>query len=486
MIIRFKNFIISEELNDKEKEEVSKWPRDPQALEKTDHYFGKGNDEKSEELSGTVNKSEIHKKIEQHLGHQIDPADYHEGLTHDKYGRKIKIGGLLAKSKAPQELINSFANDNTRQGKKHTGLNVRITRSAAGVAGQTSHNQSWEQQSCKNFTDGSNKHYLPAEVKHGTVVGYLHNHKGEEIARTTLHPHTNDEGHTVYAVNSHYGIDHAGFKEHMEKVAKKLSGEYKGDSSGVYKIHPEVYNDTLSDYVLHPNATPEHITKALNDREFDVRKAAIQHPNATPEHITKALNDKSAFVRKAAIRHPKATPEHITKALNDDDDHEDVRQAAVSHPNATPEHIDKALNDKDEGVRQAAVSHPKATPEHIDKALNDREFDVRKAAIRHPKATPEHIDKALNDRSPNIRKAAVSHPNATSENINKALKDEYENVRQAAVSHPNATPEHIDKALNDREFDVRKAAIRHSKVTTESQLINLKNIKNIIKEALRS
>jgi t-SNARE complex subunit (syntaxin) len=400
---KFKQFILKEELNDKEKKEVSNWERDPKAVKATDHFFGKGNDEKTEELAGTVDKSEVHKAVERHLGREIHPDDYKEGVTNDKYGRKVKIGGVLAKSKADPKLINSFANDSTRQGKRARGLSVKITKSPAGVAGQTSHNQSWENQSCKNYNTGSNNHFLKNEVKHGTVVAYLHDHEGKEIARSTLQPHINDEGHTAYAVDSHYGIDHAGFKQHVKNLAARLSGEHKGGSI-LYTKHSKVYNDNGAEKILHPNATKEHISKALNDEDDFVRSAAIQHPNATKEHIDKALNDKDYQVRSAAIKHPNATKEHISKALNDEDVF--VRSAAIKHPNATKEHISKALNDKKSYVRSVAIQHPNATKEHISKALNDEKFYVRSVAIQHPNATKEHISKALNDEDVSVRSAA--------------------------------------------------------------------------------
>ena len=111
--------------------------------------------------------------------------------------------------------------------------------------------------------------------------------------------------------------------------------------------------------IQHPNATSEHITKALNEIKIMI------HPNATPEHITKFLGDKDSNVRKVAIQHPNATSAHITKALGDEDSN--VRKAAIQHPNATPEHITKALNDKDNDVRKAAIQHPNATEAQKEK-----------------------------------------------------------------------------------------------------------------------
>ena len=65
--------------------------------------------------------------------------------------------------------------------------------------------------------------------------------------------------------------------------------------------------------------TQEHITKALNNSDFEVRWMAITHPKVTAEHISKALDDSEPYVRFLAIGHPNATSEHITKALSDSD-----------------------------------------------------------------------------------------------------------------------------------------------------------------------
>ena len=398
-MLRFKAFLlISEELNDSQREEFNQMPRDPKAVKATDHYFGVGNDVVSKPLEGTMDKSEIHKAIERHLERPISHQDYKNGITNDEYGRQTKIGKLLTKTKAPSTLVNGFANDTTRQGKKFTGLTAITTRSPggdpskgdkSGIAGQTSSNQSWEQQSCKNVKTGLHKECLPQEIKHGTVVTYLQDHEGRELARATLQPHINDQGHTAYAVDSHYGIDHAGFKAHAEQLAKDLSGPHKGGSI-VYKKHPDVYNDNGNTEMMHPNVTSDDITKALNDDDWFVRRAAIAHPKATPEHITKALNDKIPSIRFAASLHPKVTPEqnvkiskNIDKDLNDIDP--DVRATASLHPKATSEQLTKALNDPERYVRQMAIEHPNLTPEHLTKALNDPDRSVRTTAKRRLK-----------------------------------------------------------------------------------------------------
>jgi len=57
-MINFKKFIsLKEELTSEQKQLVSNWPRDTEAIRHTDHYFGTGNDSKIEHLHSIVNKS---------------------------------------------------------------------------------------------------------------------------------------------------------------------------------------------------------------------------------------------------------------------------------------------------------------------------------------------------------------------------------------------------------------------------------------------
>lgn len=463
-MLNFKTFkfvySLNEELTPEQEAEVTKkWPRGKKAVAATDHYFGKGNDVITNQLEGTQDKSEIHKAVEGHLGHEIHPDDYKQGHTTDKYGRKVKIGSLLQKSKAPKELVNGFANDSTRQGKKFTGLNVKVSRRPGDVAGQTSRGQSWENQSCKNYETGCNRHYLPHEVKHGTVVVYLHDHEGRHVlARSTLQPHHNDEGNVAYAVDSHYGIDHAGFRAHVEEVAKQLSGEHKGGSI-VYKKHPKVYDDSGVQEMVHPNATKEHLDNALNDENSRIRAAAAAHPNATKEHLDKALNDSDRYVRRNAAKNKNATKEHLDKALEDEDSM--IRASAVMNPNATKEHLDKASKDKEYYIRARMLQHPNVTKEQVNKASNDKHGEVRAAAAIHPHATSDHITKALQDSDEHVRRNAAKNLNATQDHITKALQDSNAYVRSVAAEHKNATEEHLHKALQDRETMVRSRAAKN-------------------------
>jgi 2-oxo-4-hydroxy-4-carboxy--5-ureidoimidazoline (OHCU) decarboxylase len=456
-MLRFKSFIkhLNEELTPEQKKEVSTWIRNSKALKHTDHFFGKGNDDHIEPLQGGNDKSEPHRAIERHLGHEISHEDYKAGKTKDKYGREVKIGSLLQKTKADPKLIQHFANDSTRQLKSQNNLTVHVTRSAAGVAGQTSRGQSWENESCKNFETGSNRDYLEHEVKHGTVVAYLKNHHGHELARATFQPYHNEQGQAVYKHNSYYGPEVKEFQDHVKGLEKRLSASHEPNTSR-YEIHPDVYNDSGVQSTMHPNITSEHITKALDDKNVGVRDVAANHPNANAEHLHKALNDSEWSVRRAAANNPNANAEHLHKALNDSE--WIVRRAAADNINANAEHLHKALNDKEYLVRETAANNPNATSEHLHSALNDSEWSVRRAAAENPNANAEHLHKALNDKEHFVRMAAAENPNANPTHIQRALDDDNLDVRIVAARHPNITSDQLHRALGDREKEVRWAA----------------------------
>ena len=76
-MLKFTQFLlISEELTERQREQFNKISRDPKAVAATDHYFGVGNDVVSKPLEGTMDKSEIHKAVERHLGKSISHEDY--------------------------------------------------------------------------------------------------------------------------------------------------------------------------------------------------------------------------------------------------------------------------------------------------------------------------------------------------------------------------------------------------------------------------
>ena len=234
----FKKFVILKEyITPKQKKTINEngIEMSPEARKNTDHFFGEGNDVKREDIIDYKHdKSEIHRKVENHLNQSLSHEEYTSGITKDKYGRDAKIGRMIK----DEQLRNEFASDNTRSGSKSVKKPYMSVVRGVHVMGQTNPEpddihptgHAWSQQSCKNIKDGSNNRYLKHEVKHGTVVVFGHDHDGKEIYRATLQPHANDQKHVAYGVDSEYGIKHPSFTKHAKDVASRLSGEHKGGS----------------------------------------------------------------------------------------------------------------------------------------------------------------------------------------------------------------------------------------------------------------
>jgi hypothetical protein len=54
-----------------------------------------------------------------------------------------------------------------------------------------------------------------------------------------------------------------------------------------------------------PNATEEHLHKAMDDEDYRVRRAAVRNDNATKSVLQKGLNDPHERVHISAENHPR-------------------------------------------------------------------------------------------------------------------------------------------------------------------------------------
>ena len=532
-----KHPVLLEYLTPEQETEWSKYKMTTKARKDTDHFFGKDNDHVREEMIEPTHfeKSETHKAVERHLNREIPVDHYRAGRLVDNKGQQRRIGAMIKHDQLRKE----FSEDQTRGGsKKGPAPHYMTVVRGTGVAGQTNEvptethpeGHDWKNASCKNVEDGSNKHYLQHEITHGTVAVFGHNEKGKEIYRAALQPHHNDEGNTVYQVNSEYGMKHPAFTAHANDVAKRLSHSHFGGLT--YEIEPNVYDDRGITSILHPSANSKDLDKALDmHNNVNAQAAAAGHENVESHHLFKALHSGLANVVEAALRNPKLQAEHIDHIFNRGDvfgswqrslalEHptavetrhidsamkhhsHQVRGSAVAHPRAEDRHLTAGINDEVSDVRWSvfrnkkviskhieaaiqrpnepilhglAVGHRNATSAQIDWGLNlDNPATVRQNAIRNSKATSKHIDRALDDDNYGVREGAASHKNASSANLHKALNDRDPNVNMLALSNPNTKPEHIDAAVNSPNSSLRSFAFRHKLITPEHIDIGMKD-----------
>ena len=427
---------LNEYLTPGEKAKVNKWPKGVHSF--SDHVFGSPDNHRvSTELEHPEAKSETHQKIEDHLKpHNIKVSDYKSGVGEDSYGRSIKLGKALEKTKAPDELKTGFQNDPARQQKKTESNDFRlnISRHHHDVAGMTSHGHSWENESCMNFNNGSHKDCLKQDLLHGTHVAYL-SHKDDPnnekpLARVALKPYHNIDNPSdtiLRPEHRQYGNAPDTFSHSVNRFVDK---HFPGKSDGIYKKNPNVYDDTKDNAIIGKDA----LDRALEHKDKDIRLAAVKHPNLSEKQLEKALTSSDA----------------------------DIRVHAIRHPNLGKKQIESALNDKSNIVRRNVVSHPKVTTEQLEKASKDDDYYVRIKASQHPNASKEHLHRALDDDSmyrTEIHASALSNPNADETHIDKGLDPKkHSSVRIAAAKHPNASKANLEKALIDRDYFVRKSA----------------------------
>jgi len=496
MMKTFKEYIrdvyLKETLNQNEKDQVAAWAkRTPSATKATDHYFGRGVEDKHEPLLDTQDKSETHRAVERHLGHEISSDNYKQNLTRDKGNTAVpRIDKMLDKTNAPESLKNEYKSDNTRKSKLFTGLSVRTTRSPEGIAGQTSHNQSWEQGSCKNIENGSNKHYLPDEVEHGTVVSYLHDHTGKEIARATFQPHINDKGHTAYKKDSYYGIKHDGFLAHNDQLEKDLSGEHKGGSL-VYIKHPKVYDDNNIDRIVHPNA----IDKVLADKNANaddlhditmttgdpkVHKLILAHKNTGANTLSVyAENTTSPEEHKLIVAHENADADVLSNVAENTRDPE-VHKLIVANKNADDDVLSHvAYESKDPEIHKLIVAHENADNAVLrDVASHTKDPEIHKLIklkrewlkskykliVAHKNTGADVLgDVVGKTNDPEVHKAILAHENAD----NGVLRRVYRNtdipeVYKLIAGHKNADNGVLGSiARNTKDPEIHKLIVAH-------------------------
>jgi polyhydroxyalkanoate synthesis regulator phasin len=439
-MLRFKQFIL-EYLTPEEKKQVSTWDkRTPEATKATDHFFGVGNEDHYEPLVNTGDKSEVHRAIERHLGTEISPDEYKSGML-SKGGKQIRIGQAVS----DPDLKNGFKTDNTRKNVKANNLSVRTTRSAEGVAGQTSHGQGWKEKSCKNFNTGINRHYLQKEVMHGTVVSYLHDHEGNEIARATFQPHRNAEGNVVYRRDSYYGLKHPEFEKHNREMEFRLSHPHVGSED--YIKHPEVYNDNGVRVAIHPEKA-----KKLG-YEFSNKIKAGTHDDDDIDHAIDHgyLNDE----------HRHLLGQHLTKKIK-----------AGTHTHSDIEHAGKNgyLNDE----------HKKSLADELTKKIQAGThdgFDLAYASINgylndeHKKSLADELTKKIQAGTHtdgdiyNARDYGYltdEHKKPLADELTKKLKDGTYNHRDLDHAsnngylndeHKKLLPDALTKKLKDGTYD---------------------------------
>lgn len=174
-------------------------------------------------------------------GYIVD--DYINGIAVDSSGkRRIKIGKIL-----PPELQQKFANDKSRQGARNAaqgGLCV-ISRHPYDVAGMST-DRGWT--SCMNLIGGINKHFVPEEVKEGSIIAYLVGKDDKNIskpsARILMRVYESETGKKGLFPSAIYGTGSFEFSSTVSKWCAEVNRDYFGIPYGTsMKLLANLYED---------------------------------------------------------------------------------------------------------------------------------------------------------------------------------------------------------------------------------------------------
>jgi hypothetical protein len=389
-------------LNTKQKAKVRTWTKDKKTGKNhytntkkiSDHTFGNKTRVK---ISDSEEKAPVYpnKDVMKHLndnGHYSDIGEYQKGITHHKADltkkRPLKIGKILEKTKAPDEIKKSYMNDPARSASKQAGhLTITASRHPYDVAGMST-DRGWN--SCMHMDHGASRKYLPKDIEHGTHVAYLH-HKNDPtishpVARIALKPFKSKNGHTIlHPEDSVYGTADQHFKDTVSKWANK---HFPMKPDIIYHRNSKLYNDSgINDkskihWTNWKDTLKNNDLKDLNDmaREGELAAKPVEHKDL--KDVAPHLHDEK---HRGLIDHlfNYATPDALEKLH----DHPNiyVRRAAASYAhNLSPKTQRKMAQDTDKYTRAniAWTGTDKDTLKHLS---NDPDSDVRTYARKNLK-----------------------------------------------------------------------------------------------------
>jgi DNA-binding phage protein len=454
LIRSLKSFLVlQEELNDAQKRKVQSWLPKNEPLIRSNE---------AEKLSGHIIPVGEHairipatptimNRVREHLqnnGHDI--YDYEKGLAKDKYGRSVKLGTALTKTKAPQDLIDSYASDDRKSAADMDNHEIIISRHPYHVA-EGSTDKAWK--SCAALTasglpcrygGGAAARKLPDEIREGTHVAYLvpKGVAGKELsiqqqidkakARVYLKPHTSSEsGHKVlipekkvYSGNQGEGKNQ-GFLDSVREFTNKNFPMNPGE---LYYKNNKVYDDDAT------SRTPK-----FDDSEKS--ENLLMDKMYKPEiRRTIANNSKS----------PKLISHLIQHYDNDDD-----MSILARNSSLTDEHIGAMLDRNKPNIDYGLSLNPKLKPEHIDKILqNNPSVETLSNLAKNKSLNTDQIDKIFSSSE----KTLSGYPtgsvlkNLINHNLNK-LNDKHiraalrGGLRDELIPHSELNSSHLDKIL---------------------------------------
>lgn len=215
----------------------------------------------------------------------FEVTDYLKGLAKNKNnGQNIKIGKVLTKL-GKTDLLSKYTSDPTREAVNDEYI-VVISRHPYDIAGMST-NRGWT--SCMNLHDGENRHYVPIDIKEGTVVAYVTSKSDPDLknptGRVSIKPfvNVNNEEEIYFGIeNKVYGTAVDGFIPAVTKWVNWVNKTDQLDDVVIVSLKSGLYNDSHSRRRVISNSTDvdEMIKKLVehpyNAIEYDELPIGVQ------------------------------------------------------------------------------------------------------------------------------------------------------------------------------------------------------------------
>ena len=196
----------------------------------------------------TIEKSQTHKEIEKFLNQNgFEIVDYIKGIVrNNEKNQEIKIGKVLNKLKQT-DLLNAFNTDKSRESTKAEYM-VIISRHPYDIAGMST-NRGWT--SCMNLDTGINRHYVPIDIKEGTIIAYVTKISDPDLknptARVLIKPFVDILG----SPNIQLGIEDRvyvtnvpNFINTVKKWVDSVNNSKILNDVAIFKFNNKLYNDS--------------------------------------------------------------------------------------------------------------------------------------------------------------------------------------------------------------------------------------------------
>lgn len=317
---------------------------------------------------------EIEAFLSQNGYHMID---YAKGLVQNlKNKQQIKIGRVLTKLKR-EDLLHKFNTDKNRAGTQSVYM-VVISRHPYDLSGMST-DRGWT--SCMNLTNGPHRHYVPIDIKEGSVIAYVTTYNDVDLknptGRVLLKPFVDVFGKPVVYFgieNQVYGTNVPGFLEIVNQWTSEVNNAGILDDVVILQFKPGLYRDSdLADQTLirGKNITPEI-------------KAQIQQIQDSPTLILK-MDNPSEVLQLAAVS---KRPGVFVNLMNQEGyiPPESVQRLAVAKDYELLENILQAGITPSESVQLAAVgANWRSIYRLLDKNVDIPESVAEIAIERNPR-----------------------------------------------------------------------------------------------------